>query len=75
MTTTSLRRGRTPGDLLFSIGLVFMAVTAVVYVVGSMQQNIRLPTWLQGRFDFTEVGIGVKTVNGAVYVVQVFAGR
>jgi branched-chain amino acid transport system permease protein len=45
-------------QVLFSIGLVFMAVTAVDYVVGSMQQNIRLPPWLQGRFDFAAVGIG-----------------
>ena len=30
-------------QVLFSIGLVFMAVTAVDYVVGSMQQNIHLP--------------------------------
>ena len=36
-------------QVLFSIGLVFMAVTAVDYVVGSMQQNIHLPDWLQGR--------------------------
>jgi len=45
-------------QVLFSIGLVFMAVTAVDYVVGSMQQNLQLPAWLQGRFAFTEVGIG-----------------
>ena len=45
-------------QVLFSIGLVFMAVTAVDYFVGSMQQNIRLPPWLQGRFDIEWVGIG-----------------
>ena len=45
-------------QVLFSIGLVFMAVTAVDYVVGSMQQNLQLPAWLQGRFAFTEIGIG-----------------
>jgi len=45
-------------QVLFSIGLVFMAVTAVDYVVGSMQQNIQLPAWLQGRFDISWVGIG-----------------
>ena len=38
-------------QVLFSIGLVFMAVTAVDYVVGSMQQNIRLPEWLLGRLQ------------------------
>jgi branched-chain amino acid transport system permease protein len=45
-------------QVLFSIGLVFMAVTAVDYLVGSMQQNIQLPGWLQGRFDIAWIGIG-----------------
>ena len=45
-------------QVLFSIGLVFIAVTAVDYLVGSMQQNIRVPAWLQGRFDIEWVGIG-----------------
>ena len=35
-----------------------MAVTAVDYVVGSMQQNIRLPEWLLGRLPIEAVGIG-----------------
>ena len=45
-------------QVLFSIGLVFIAVTAVDYLVGSMQQNIQVPAWLQGRFDISWVGIG-----------------
>ena len=45
-------------QVLFSIGLVFMAVAAVDYLVGSQQQIIKLPTWLQGRFDIEWVGIG-----------------
>jgi branched-chain amino acid transport system permease protein len=45
-------------QVLFSIGLVFIAVTAVDYFVGSMQQNIQLPAWLRGRFDIEWVGIG-----------------
>ena len=45
-------------QVLFSIGLVFIAVTSVDYFVGSMQQNIQIPTWLQGRFDIEWVGIG-----------------
>ena len=45
-------------QVLFSIGLVFIAVTAVDYFVGGMQQNIQIPTWLQGRFDIEWVGIG-----------------
>jgi len=45
-------------QVLFSIGLVFMAVAGVDYFVGSMQQNIQLPEWLKGRFDIAWVGIG-----------------
>ena len=45
-------------QVLFSIGLVFIAITGVDYIIGSMQQNITLPAWLQGRFDISWVGIG-----------------
>lgn len=45
-------------QVLFSIGLVFMAVATVDYFVGSQQQIVQLPPWLQGRFDLAAVGIG-----------------
>ncbi|HJV97345.1 MAG TPA: branched-chain amino acid ABC transporter permease [Albitalea sp.] len=45
-------------QVLFSIGLVFMAVAAVDYVVGSQQQIVQLPAYLRGRFDLAFVGIG-----------------
>jgi branched-chain amino acid transport system permease protein len=45
-------------QVLFSIGLVFMAVTGVDYIIGSQQQMISVPQWLQGRFDLADVGIG-----------------
>lgn len=45
-------------QVLFSIGLVFMAVTAVDWGIGSQQQMIQVPPWLQGRFDIAAVGIG-----------------
>jgi len=44
--------------VLFSIGIVFMAVAAVDWVMGSSQQNLRLPPWLSGRFDVFGVGVG-----------------
>jgi branched-chain amino acid transport system permease protein len=44
--------------VLFSIGLVFMTVAAVDYVVGSQQQIIKLPAFLQGRFEVVGIGIG-----------------
>jgi len=39
-------------QVLFSIGLTFMAVAAVDYVMGSSQYNIQLPDWLRQRFEF-----------------------
>jgi len=45
-------------QVLFSIGIVFMAVTAVDYFAGSQQQNVQIPAYLQGRFDLQWIGIG-----------------
>src|ERR1700710_2228898 len=45
-------------QVLFTVGLVFMAVAGVDYVMGSSQVFIKLPEALQGRFDFFGVGIG-----------------
>jgi branched-chain amino acid transport system permease protein len=45
-------------QVLFSIGLVFMAVAGVDYFMGSQQQIMHLPAYLQGRFDLAWVGIG-----------------
>jgi branched-chain amino acid transport system permease protein len=42
-------------QVLFSIGLAFMAVASVDYFVGSQQQIMQLPEWLKGR---TELGSG-----------------
>jgi branched-chain amino acid transport system permease protein len=39
-------------QVLFSIGLAFMAVAGVDYVMGSSQQNIQLPDWLKGRTEW-----------------------
>src|ERR1700758_4041882 len=43
-------------QVLFSIGLVFMSVAAVDYVMGSSQQFIQIPSVLQGQFNFFGVG-------------------
>ena len=45
-------------QVLFTIGLVFMSVAAVDYVMGSQQQFIQLPAFLQGQFNLFGVGIG-----------------
>jgi len=45
-------------QVLFSIGLVFMSVAAVDYVMGSQQQFIAIPSMLQGQFNLFGIGIG-----------------
>jgi branched-chain amino acid transport system permease protein len=39
-------------QVLFSIGLTFMAVASVDFVMGSSPQNVQLPDWLRQRFEF-----------------------
>src|SRR4029453_18729160 len=46
-------------QVLFSIGLVFIAVAATDYFLGSSQRNIQLPAWLQGREEILGVGVGI----------------
>jgi len=51
---------RSPLDqVLFSIGLVFMAVAGVDYLMGSQQQILALPDFLKGRVEIAGVGIGI----------------
>jgi branched-chain amino acid transport system permease protein len=45
-------------QVLFSIGLVFMSVSAVDYYVGSTQQIMQLPAWLKGRTEIGSLGMG-----------------
>lgn len=45
-------------QVLFSIALVFMAMAGTDWLLGSGQQLITLPGWLQGRFEVFGVGIG-----------------
>jgi branched-chain amino acid transport system permease protein len=45
-------------QVLFSIGIVFMSVAAVDYVMGSQQQFVSIPSYLQGQINFFGVGIG-----------------
>ena len=45
-------------QVLFTIGLVFMAVAAVDYVMGSSQQFVKIPEALQGQFNLLGIGVG-----------------
>src|SRR3974377_100937 len=50
---------RSPLDqVLFTIGLVFMSVAAVDYVMGAQQGFIQIPAGLQGRCALVGIGIG-----------------
>ncbi|WP_300297520.1 branched-chain amino acid ABC transporter permease [Ferrovibrio sp.] len=46
-------------QVLFSIGLVFMAMSAIDYFMGAQQQLITLPDSLRGRIDLFGISIGV----------------
>jgi branched-chain amino acid transport system permease protein len=45
-------------QVLFTIGIVFMSVAATDYVMGSQQQILQLPDWLQGRMEIFGVPVG-----------------
>jgi len=45
-------------QVLFTIGLVFMSVAAVDYVMGSSQVFVQVPDSLHGKFDVFGIGIG-----------------
>jgi branched-chain amino acid transport system permease protein len=51
-------------QVLFSIGLSFMAVAAVDFTIGSQQQNVQLPAMLQHRF---ELGSGAFMLGMGAY--------
>ncbi len=57
-------------QVLFSIGLTFMAVASVDYFIGSSQQNIQLPEWLKGR---TELGEGAWMLGMGHYRLFIIA--
>ncbi|SJZ41100.1 branched-chain amino acid transport system permease protein [Enhydrobacter aerosaccus] len=46
-------------QVLFSIGLVFMAVSGTTWAMGASQQTIKLPAWLTGRVDMLGMHVGI----------------
>ena len=44
-------------QVLFSIGLAFMSVASVDYLMGSQQQIMQLPDWLRGRTELWAGGV------------------
>jgi len=57
-------------QVLFSIGLTFMAVAATDYFMGSTQQIIQLPSFLRGR---TEIGDGAFVLGMGHYRLFIVA--
>jgi branched-chain amino acid transport system permease protein len=46
-------------QVLFSIGLTFMAVAAATWIFGAGQQPVRLPEWLRGQWTVAGVDFGI----------------
>ena len=57
-------------QVLFSIGLTFMAVAAVDWLVGSSPQTVQLPAWLRVRF---EIGEGAWQLGMGAYRLFIIA--
>jgi branched-chain amino acid transport system permease protein len=57
-------------QVLFSIGLCFMAAAAIDYTMGSSQQIVELPQWLRGRSEF---GSGALAIGMGHYRLLIIA--
>jgi branched-chain amino acid transport system permease protein len=49
-------------QVLFSIGLTFMAIAAATYSFGPSQQPVRMPAFLRGQVHFAGVDFGVYRI-------------
>ena len=56
-------------QVLFSIGLTFMAVAAVDFFVGSTQQLVQLPEFLKGRTELWDGALGMGHYRLAIIAV------
>ena len=56
-------------QVLFSIGLTFMAVAAVDYFIGSTQQLVQLPEFLKGRTELWDGALGMGHYRLAIIAV------
>ncbi len=58
-------------QVLFSIGLTFMAVASADYFIGSSQQNIQLPSYLMGRTELWGGALGMGHYR--IFIIAVCA--
>ena len=56
-------------QVLFSIGLTFMAVATVDYFIGSTQQIVQLPAYLKGRTELFDGALGMGHYRIFIIVV------
>ena len=56
-------------QVLFSMGLTFVAVAVVTYAFGPSQQMVQLPSWLQGQLQLGPVSLG----NYRLFLIAVVA--
>ena len=68
-----LYRAHALDQVLFSIGLVFIATAVATYFFGSSQQPVRLPESLRGQVRFAGIDFGVYRIF-LVVAVAVLAG-
>ena len=68
-----LYRAHALDQVLFSIGLVFIATAAATYAFGSSQQPVRLPDSLRGQVHFAGVDFGTYRIF-LVAAVALLAG-
>jgi len=60
-------------QVLFSIGLSFMSVATMDYFVGSSQQTLVLPEWLQGRHEWGQDPWTLGVGNYRLFIVLLCA--
>src|SRR6476469_8920261 len=60
-------------QVLFSIGLAFMAVASADYFVGSTQQIVQLPEWLKGRTELFSGAFTLGMGHYRMFIIAVYA--
>jgi branched-chain amino acid transport system permease protein len=61
-------------QVLFSIGLAFMAVASADYLMGSQQQIMQLPDWLRGRTElFADTSFVLGMGHYRLFIIAVCA--
>lgn len=63
-------------QVLFSIGLTFMAVAGATYIWGPTQQPVHLPDWLRGQVSLFGLDVGAYRVFliGVVVIITIALG-